>query len=88
MPPYGTLKTGPNCLDLPMVNVLCIVFDNQMVGESFHQVVAGVRTATTNRKGAAAQKLLRLFAFYPDESKVAVLSLLTPGRGRGDSHAF
>jgi len=30
-----------------MTNMLCIVFGTQMVGESFHQVVAGVRTVTT-----------------------------------------
>jgi hypothetical protein len=34
-----------------------------MVGESFHHMVAGVRTVTIFRKGATAQKLLRLFAF-------------------------
>ena len=34
-----------------------------MVGESFHHMVAGVRTVTIFRKGATAQKLWRLFAF-------------------------
>jgi hypothetical protein len=37
-----------------------------MVGESFHHMVAGVRTVTIFRKGATAQKLLRLFALEND----------------------
>jgi hypothetical protein len=87
-PFLGHLKHTPMGVDLPMVNVLCIVFDNQMVGESFRLVVAGVRTVTTHRKGVTAPKPSRLFAFRPNESRLAALSLLTPGRGREDSHAF
>jgi hypothetical protein len=46
-----------------------------MVGESFHHMVAGVRTVTIFRKGATAQKLLRLFAFKNGPWRISVFVL-------------
>ena len=51
----------PASASLPIFETAVIVLTNQMVGESFHPVVAGVRTVTTQKR-RTVHKLLRLFA--------------------------